>query len=376
MLSRLLTSLDHLRPRTIAKLAKNGDDTRHEVRDLARAVKQIERQLAAMATRQDEMLTRLEEVRTANPGAVLAAKLDTVSRRLDELGLRERQLRAVQRAEGRFDRCEGDLGAILDRESIAAHVRTAIASATLKEDPFPYAVVDNLFPDAFFDALIRGLPPAELFADRAVNKQQLTVPFEIAPRYGRRVWAFMAETVAAEIVAPAMLEKFGPQVNAWLRINFPVLGENPLAKISMTCSDGRIMLRRPGYYIKPHRDPKWGFLTCLLYLKRPGDDESWGTDVLRVTEDEEARGAKPHWIDETRCQAVERVDFRRNRALLFLNSTGAHTARIPDDAQPADLERYTYQFRVGAERETIQYLLANLPEDRRVFWEGKVVTSY
>lgn len=376
MLSRLLTSLEHLRPRTIAQLVKNGDDTRHEVRDLAKAVKQVERQLAAMATRQDELLTRLEDVRTANPSAVLAAKLDGVNQRLEELGLRERQLRAVQRADGKFDRRESDLDAVLDADAIAAHVRAAIASSTLKEDPFPHAVVDNLFPDAFFDALIRGLPPVELFADRAINKQQLTVPFEVAPRYGRRVWAFMAETVAADIIAPAMIEKFAPQLSAWLQMNFPVLGENPLAKIPMGCSDGRIMLRRPGYYIKPHRDPKWGFLTCLLYLKRPSDDESWGTDVLRVTEDEEARGAKPHWIDEARCEAVERVAFRRNRALMFLNSTGAHTARIPDDAQPADLERYTYQFRVGAERETIQYLLANLPEDRRVFWEGKIVTSY
>ena len=66
--------------------------------------------------------------------------------------------------------------------------------------------------------------------------------------------------------------------------------------------------------------------------------------------------------------------FRRNCALIFLNSTGVHSARIPPDAQPTDLERYAYQFRVGAERETIQWLLANMPEERRVFWEGKVAS--
>ena len=376
MLSRILGNLSLVRPRTIAQLVKTGDDARHEMRDLARVVKQLERQLAAVTTRQDELFTRLEEVRTANPSAVLADRLDAVTQRLDELGLRERQLRAVQRADARLDHRERELDEVLRPEAIASHVRAAIASATLKIDPFPYAVVDNLFPDAFFDALIRGLPPAELFADRAINKQQLTVPFEIAPRYGRRVWEFMAETVASEFIAPAMLEKFAPHVNEWLRMNFPVLGTNPIGEIPMSCSDGRVMLRRPGYYIKPHRDPKWGFLTCLLYLKRPSDDEAWGTDVLRVTDDEEARGAKPHWIDEAKCEVVERVVFRRNRALMFLNSTGAHTARIPDEAQPADLERYTYQFRVGAERDSIQFLLANMPEDRRVFWEGKIVTSY
>jgi hypothetical protein len=39
-----------------------------------------------------------------------------------------------------------------------------------------------------------------------------------------------------------MIEKFAPQVTAWLRMNFPVLGDNPLREISMTCSDGRVML--------------------------------------------------------------------------------------------------------------------------------------
>ena len=376
MLSRLLDNLNLVRPRTIAQLVKGGGDTRREVRELTRAVHKLERIVTAVSTRQDELLVRLEEVRTANPGAVLADRIGAVAQRLDELALRERQLRAVQEADAKFDHRERDLDAVLDANAIASHVRAAIASATLKDDPFPYAVVDNLFPDAFFDALVRGLPPSELFADRPINRQQLTVPFDIAPRYGRRVWAFMAGEVAPDIIAPAMLEKFAPQLTAWLRMNFPVLGDNPIGEIPMNCSDGRIMLRRPGYYIKPHRDPKWGFLTCLLYLKRPGDDEAWGTDVLRVAEDEEARGAKPHWIDEATCEVVERVVFRRNRALMFLNSTGAHTARIPEDAQPADLERYTYQFRVGAERDSIQYLLANMPEDRRVFWEGKIVTSY
>ena len=377
MWSRLRTSLDTLRlvrPRTVAHLVKAGDDTRHELRDLVRAVKQLERQLSAVQTRQDELLQHLEEVRTANPSAVLAEKLSLVTQTLDELGLRERQLRAVQRADAKFDHRERELDALLQPEAIAPHVRAAIASARLHEDPFPYAVVDNFLPDALFDALVRGLPPVELFADRAVNRQQLTVPFDVAPRYGRRVWAFMVEQIAPDMIAPAMIEKFAPQVAAWLRMNFPVLGDDPLREVPLGCSDGRIMLRRPGYYIRPHRDPKWGFLTCLLYLKRPGDDEDWGTDVLRVTDDEEARGAKPHWIDEAQCEVVERVDFRRNRALMFLNSTGAHTARIPPDAQPADLERYAYQFRVGAERDTIERLLASMPEERRVFWEGKVAT--
>ena len=377
MLSRLRTALHTLqliRPRSIAQLVKAGDDTRRELRDLGRAVKQLERQIVAMQTRQDDFLQGLEDVRSADPSAGIAKTLNLATQKLDELDLREQQLRAVQRADAKLDSRESELNAILQPAAVVAHVRASIASARLHVDPFPYAVVDNLLPDPLFDALIRELPPAELFVDRAVNKQQLAVPFDVAPRYGRRVWAFMADRVVPEAIAPAMIEKFASQITAWLRMNFPALGDNPLGEVPMGGSQGRILLRRPGYYIPPHRDPKWGFLTCLLYLKRPGDDEFWGTDLYRVNEDEEAHGAKPHWIEEERCQLVERVAFRRNRALIFLNSTGAHSARIPPDAQPADLERYAYQFRVGAERETIQRLPADMPEERRVFWEGKVVS--
>ena len=56
--------------------------------------------------------------------------------------------------------------------------------------------------------------------------------------------------------------------------------------------------------------------------------------------------------------------------LAFLNSAGAHGASIPADAQPADLERYVYQFRLGPDRQGIKQLLAQMSEDRRERWSG------
>jgi len=67
------------------------------------------------------------------------------------------------------------------------------------------------------------------------------------------------------------------------------------------------------------------------------------------------------------------VPFRRNTALVFLNSHGAHGAFIPEHAEPADLQRYIYQFRIGPTKTAIQKLVAMLPEERRPAWEGKLV---
>lgn len=62
---------------------------------------------------------------------------------------------------------------------------------------------------------------------------------------------------------------------------------------------------------------------------------------------------------------------RPNSALIFLNSKGAHGASIPDDAEPADLQRYAYQFRIGPTRAGMEELMAALPAERAAAWSGK-----
>lgn len=53
----------------------------------------------------------------------------------------------------------------------------------------------------------------------------------------------------------------------------------------------------------------------------------------------------------------------------------AHGVHIPADAQPPDLERYTYQFRVGPERASMEALRATLAPEQQPLWAGKA-TSY
>ena len=48
------------------------------------------------------------------------------------------------------------------------------------------------------------------------------------------------------------------------------------------------------------------------------------------------------------CEPVTTARFRANSALFFVNSdSGAHGVDIPEDALPANLERYAYQFYIG-----------------------------
>lgn len=334
-LARLFDAVQLFRPRTLARLGKTDEKLQQQV-------------------------------------DALFAEIRTLKTELNQANVRERQLRAVLKAECRSDDSRVmRFEAALTDARIEEHVAASISKASLHRDPFPHCVVDNLLPDWYYDAMIAALPPADLFADRPENKQQLTVPLEFGPSYSMRVWDHMATTVAEEAIQPAVLAKFREPLTTWLHEVLPVLGSDPLAQLVIHCSNLRILLRRRGYRIPPHRDPKWGFITCLMYLARKKDDQRWGTQLFAVDGDKEAVGPKPHWISQAQCRLVRDVAFRPNRALIFLNSEGAHGAEIPADTEPADLERYALQFRIGPDRRSMESVCALLPPEQEPLWAGK-----
>ncbi len=287
---------------------------------------------------------------------------------INQLRLHTEQLLAIERMNWEL---RSDLDALpehLDYARIRSHVQSAVADAPVHLDPFPHLVVDRWLPRDVYDTVIRALPPSVFFADRDVSRQRLLVPFPVAPDYSQRVWRFVAREIVSGMLEPVLTDKFMPLIRDYVRSFCPDMPQD--VDLSLHASDGRIMLRRPGYVITPHRDPKWGFLTCLVYLVRPGDNEAYGTQLYRVKDDEEAPSGKPYYVEQARCELVKSVPFRANSMLIFLNSTGAHGASIPADAQPANLERYLYQFRLGPTNRAIADLLARMPDDRRGLWAG------
>ena len=334
-LARLFDAMQLFRPRTLARLGKTDERLQQQV-------------------------------------DTLFAEVRTLKTQLDQANTRERQLRAVLKAECASSEDEVTrFEAALRNARIEQHVSASVRAASLDLNPFPHCVIDNLLPDWYYDALIAALPPADLFADRPENKQQLIVPLEFGPSYAMRVWHHMAKVVTGEAIQPAVLLKFREPLTKWLQDVLPVLGDEPLAQLTIHCSNSRILLRRRGYRIPPHRDPKWGFITCLMYLARKKDDQQWGTQLFAVDDDKEAKGPKPHWIPDSQCRLVRDVAFRPNRALIFLNSSGAHGAQIPADAEPADLERYALQFRIGPDRRSMESVCAQLPAEQQPLWAGK-----
>ena len=291
-----------------------------------------------------------------------------LSAEVEALRVQVEQLRTIERLDSEQQDELRQLDTVLDRERIAAHVREAVMAAPLQCDPCPYIVVESWLPSDVYATIMRALPPSVFFADREVSRQRMLVPFPFAPAYSKRVWRFLAEEVVGSVLSDALTRKFEGVLRQYLA-TFCEQGLDPAAE-RLHPSDGRIMLRRPGYVIEPHRDPKWGFITGLVYLARDGDNEAYGTQLYRVRDDEEATNDKPLRFDPNRCELVTSVPFRANTLLAFLNSAGAHGASIPPDATPATLERYVYQFRLGPDAAGVRHLLSLMHPDRRALWSG------
>jgi hypothetical protein len=356
MFRRLAAIVATLRPRTIARATKSVEDLLAVTRDLKRSVRQLEEAAATIDGR----------------SSALEAEVRSLKDAVADVRLRESRLRAIYYCDIEQATALTALDGVLRADAIGAHVERAVEAAVVHFDPFPHLVLENVFPEPFYEAVLRGIPPVELF-DGVENKQRIVVPFEMAPAFSRRVWSFLLYDVVDAAIGPALMRKLRQPLVEWLQATWPDVADQPLeSMVQMQSTDGRILLRRRGYLIPPHRDPKWGFVTCLLYLARPGDSQAWGTQLYAVDDDVEATSVAPHWIRAERCRLVKDVPFRANTALVFLNSRGAHGAQIPLSAEPPSLERYVYQFRIGPTADSIRRLVALLPPERRERWSGKV----
>jgi hypothetical protein len=216
-------------------------------------------------------------------------------------------------------------------------------------DPSVHIVINDLLPADSYQALLGGIPPAVFFSQKDTTKQNLRLSsIRVAPARTIETLSFLEETLIPRVMVPALMGKFAPHIREFYIREYGQERGPALAAIPHEATAGRLMLRRPGYHLDPHLDPKRVVFTCLLYFARPGDSEMFGTTFYKIN-------GTPT-IDRTNtfypgsqgltCDLVKMVLFKANSAVAFLNWGGAHGADIPKTA-PADTERFSYQFYVS-----------------------------
>ena len=256
-------------------------------------------------------------------------------------------------------RRSGESDTLFAAPGITAHVQDAVRRASVETDPSVHIVLKDLLPWDTYRALIDGIPTPTFFSQKADEKQNLRLSgIHIAPEWTIQMLTFLEEMLIPLVMVPALLEKLTPHIrDFYIREYGPERGP-ALAAIPHEATRGRLMLRRPGYHLDPHLDPKRVVFTCLLYFARPGDSEAFGTTFYRMNSTPKIDRTNTFYpqTQGIRCEPVKMVPFRPNSAVAFLNWGGAHGADIPKDA-PKETERYSYQFYVSPEPSALAALV-------------------
>ena len=233
--------------------------------------------------------------------------------------------------------------------AIASHLRDAVTRSTLATDPGPHMVVSDLLPSEIYAHLLETMPPAAAFdvADKVKANFDPEATMA-APARSREAWSWFHSDVVDRQFAPVLVAAFRPHLLVAYRELFGRDQAETALGLPHRAFQGRLMLRRPGYRLKPHRDKKSASLTGLVYFARPGDSRDYGTDLYRVFDDQPATVRKTYYPEDhgARTELARSVPFVGNSALFFMNVPGtAHGASIPPES--TQLERYAYQFYIG-----------------------------
>ena len=188
------------------------------------------------------------------------------------------------------------------------------------------------------------------------------------PELTRTVWRHFDESLVPDTMAPAIAQRYAPYVATYYE---RLLGHSvgrQVAQLPLVATPARLMLRRRGYHLEPHLDPKRVLLTVLLYFARPGDSEEYGTTFYRVDGDIMREHSTTYYPMQAghRCHLVRVVPFKPNSGVVFLNSQ-AHGADLPITA-PRNVERFSYQAYIGPPVKELAALLRQLPEADRRAW--------
>lgn len=228
--------------------------------------------------------------------------------------------------------------------------------AQIVDDPFPYAVIENVLPAELSDALIQEMPPIDVLTSGGApgsNKrfnlsyaQALTAP--VSP-----LWCEMLRQSASQGFLDRLLRLFGPSIHS----AYPDFEDRfgPIHKLravprtkktgnmdktadmDSVAMDAQIALNTPaltpGTSVRPpHLDRLDKLFVGLLYLRLPQDD-STGADLQILTPiDARPTYGPQRMLPWESCRHVRTIPYRNNTLLLFINTPRSLHAVTPRQA--------------------------------------------
>ena len=212
---------------------------------------------------------------------------------------------------------------LAEGRAVLRHVLGKAAAAKVIEDPFPYLVVDEIFPADYYAKMLEHFPTHESL--RPINetgrvtpnmyKERLVVLFteqEFARMTDaqQRFWREFASWMYADQFLSFFVQKFSAHLEP--RIARIVEAEGAL----QVKGDALLVNDQTNYAIGPHTDSARRLVSFLFYLPRDSSMRELGTSVYRPKDRNFTCWTGRHYGYED-FEKVDTVEFLPNRLLAF-----------------------------------------------------------
>jgi hypothetical protein len=222
------------------------------------------------------------------------------------------------------------------------HFTSRLQTARVERDPFPHYFLEQVFPDDYYQELLRQLPASDVY-DNLYEVTDLKLAHfrhrdqrdmdhgwtdRLPPRQ-RTFWNSFNQWFLSEELAQAVLESFGRE--SWPAVSV----------------ESQFIRHRAGYFLGPHSDLYTKLVVLLLYLAPDNSAEHLGTSLYRPKEAGFSCPNSKHYAFEDFLR-VKTAPYRPNSLLAFRRSDISFHGLEPLLAQ--DVETTTG-------RDVIQYVI-------------------
>src|ERR1700751_5889243 len=162
-------------------------------------------------------------------------------------------------------------------------VAAAVDAAPSSEAPFYHQVLDRVFPDGVYAAMLENMPEASDYRPMhgrskghdLADGTHTRVKIDLFPEYirhlppeKRAVWAVVGRALCSEPVKAALVRRLAPALDRRFGAGYREVGMYPTPVLTRDI---------PGYLITPHTDTHWKGITVQLYLPRDASTAHIGT---------------------------------------------------------------------------------------------------
>lgn len=202
-----------------------------------------------------------------------------------------------------------------------------IRNTNIKESPFPHMIVDNIFPEEYYQRIQENFPAfeqmktindsyrasgyAERFKTSFAEKD-----FERLTHSQQNFWGELGGWLYSPEFINGVIDTFWPYVKDRLEEVPKPLGSTRISADALLVND------QANYTIGPHTDMPQRLITFLFYLPKSDSYNHLGTSFYEPDVPGYTCPEGHHYTDEN-FSKIETVDFIPNRLLLFVRTNSS-----------------------------------------------------